>query len=117
MSSNRFFGRPKMPQRSPEERIRDFYEVPLGLPEWAAVEEAKRCLQCKKPQCVKGCPVEIDIAGFVGLLAQGKFDEAIAKIKEKNSLPAICGRVCPQEDQCEIQCVLGKKGQPIAIGY
>lgn len=117
MSSNRFFGRPKMPQRPPEERIRDFYEVPLGLSEWAAVEEAKRCLQCKNPQCVKGCPVEIDIPGFVGLLAQGKFDAAIAKIKEKNSLPAICGRVCPQEDQCEVQCVLGKKGQPIAIGY
>jgi len=117
VSSNRFFGRPKMPQRPPEERIRDFYEVPLGLPEWAAVEEAKRCLQCKNPQCVKGCPVEIDIPGFIRYLAEGQFGQAIAKIKEKNSLPAICGRVCPQEDQCEMQCVLGKKGQPIAIGY
>lgn len=106
-----------MPQRSVQERIRDFNEVPVGLPEWAAVDEAKRCLQCKKPSCMKGCPVEIDIPGFIGLLAQGKFDAAIAKIKEKNSLPAICGRVCPQEEQCENLCVLGKKGQPIAVGY
>jgi glutamate synthase (NADPH/NADH) small chain len=117
MSENRLTGRPKMPQRSAQERIRDFNEVPVGLPEWAAVDEAKRCLQCKKPSCMKGCPVEIDIPGFIGLLAQGKFDAAIAKIKEKNSLPAICGRVCPQEEQCESLCVLGKKGQPIAVGY
>lgn len=117
MASDRLFGRPKMPQRPVSERIRDFFEVPLGLSEDMAVAEARRCLQCKKPSCVKGCPVEIDIPGFIGLLAEGKFDEAIAKIKEKNSLPAICGRVCPQEDQCEKECVLGKKGQPIAIGY
>lgn len=109
--------RPKMPQRPPRERIKDFNEVPLGLSEEAAVTEACRCIQCKKPTCVKGCPVEIDITGFIKLLSQGKFDEAIAKIKEKNSLPAICGRVCPQEDQCESQCILGKRGQPIAIGY
>jgi len=114
---NRLSGRPKMPQRPPKERIKDFEEVPLGLPEWAAVEEAKRCLQCKKPQCVQGCPVEIDIPGFLKLVAEGRFEAAIAKIKEKNSLPAICGRVCPQETQCEEKCVLGKKGQPIAIGY
>jgi glutamate synthase (NADPH/NADH) small chain len=117
MASDRLFGRPKMPQRPVKERIRDFFEVPLGLPEDVAVEEARRCLQCKKPSCVKGCPVEIDIPGFIGLLGEGRFDEAIAKIKEKNSLPAICGRVCPQEDQCEKECVLGKRGQPIAIGY
>ncbi|WP_427365619.1 NADPH-dependent glutamate synthase [Candidatus Caldatribacterium saccharofermentans] len=117
MASDRLFGRPKMPQRPVKERIRDFFEVPLGLPEDVAVEEARRCLQCKKPSCVKGCPVEIDIPGFIKLLGEGRFDEAIAKIKEKNSLPAICGRVCPQEDQCEKECVLGKKGQPIAIGY
>jgi glutamate synthase (NADPH/NADH) small chain len=117
MASDRLFGRPKMPQRPVKERVRDFFEVPLGLPEDVAVEEARRCLQCKKPSCVKGCPVEIDIPGFIGLLGEGRFDEAIAKIKEKNSLPAICGRVCPQEDQCEKECVLGKKGQPIAIGY
>lgn len=117
MSNNRLNGRPKMPQRTVQERIRDFNEVPLGLEKWAAIEEAKRCLQCKKPSCMKGCPVEIDIPGFIGLLAQGKIDDAILKIKEKNSLPAICGRVCPQEEQCEILCVLGKKGQPIAVGY
>lgn len=117
MATDRLFGRPKMPQRPVSERIRDFFEVPLGLPKDVAVAEARRCLQCKKPSCVKGCPVEIDIPGFIGLLAEGRFDEAIAKIKEKNSLPAICGRVCPQEDQCEKECVLGKKGQPIAIGY
>lgn len=117
MASERLFGRPKMPQRPVQERIRDFFEVPLGLSEDAAVMEARRCLQCRKPSCVRGCPVEIDIPGFIGLLARGRFDEAIAKIKEKNSLPAICGRVCPQEDQCEKECVLGKKGQPIAIGY
>lgn len=117
MSSDRLFGRPKMPQRPREERIRDFFEVPLGLSEDVAVAEARRCLQCKKPSCVAGCPVEIDIPGFIALLAQGRFDEAIAKIKEKNSLPAICGRVCPQEDQCEKECILGRKGQPIAIGY
>lgn len=114
---NRLSGRPKMPQRPPQERIKDFAEVPLGLSEWAAVEEARRCLQCKKPQCVQGCPVEIDIPGFIKLVAEGRFEEAIAKIKEKNNLPAICGRVCPQETQCEERCVLGKKGQPIAIGY
>ena len=117
MSNNRLNGRPKMPQRTVQERIRDFNEVPLGLEKWAAIEEAKRCLQCKKPSCMKGCPVEIDIPGFIGLLAQGKIDDAILKIKEKISLPAICGRVCPQEEQCEILCVLGKKGQPIAVGY
>lgn len=117
MASERLFGRPKMPQRPVQERIRDFFEVPLGLSEDAAVMEARRCLQCRKPSCVRGCPVEIDIPGFIGLLARGRFDEAVAKIKEKNSLPAICGRVCPQEDQCEKECVLGKKGQPIAIGY
>lgn len=117
MASDRLFGRPKMPQRPVMERIRDFFEVPLGLSEDVAVEEAQRCLQCKKPSCVKGCPVEIDIPGFVKLLGEGRFDEAIATIKEKNSLPAICGRVCPQEDQCERECVLAKKGQPIAIGY
>jgi len=109
--------RPKMPQRPPEERIKDFNEVPLGLSEEVAVAEARRCIQCKKPTCIEGCPVEIDIPGFIKLLSQGELDGAIAKIKEKNSLPAICGRVCPQEDQCESKCILGKRGQPVAIGY
>ncbi|HOQ68163.1 MAG TPA: NADPH-dependent glutamate synthase [Candidatus Atribacteria bacterium] len=109
--------RPRMPQRLPEERIKDFDEVPLGLSEEVAITEARRCIQCKKPTCIEGCPVEIDIPGFIKLLSQGELDEAIAKIKEKNSLPAICGRVCPQEDQCESQCILARRGQPIAIGY
>lgn len=117
MSQDKFKGRPKMPQRPVRERIRDFDEVPTGLEEWAAVEEARRCLQCKRPLCMRGCPVEIDIPAFIALIAEGKFDQAVQKMKEKNSLPAICGRVCPQEEQCERECVLGKKGEPIAVGY
>ncbi len=117
MSQNKFKGRPKMPQRPVQERIRDFDEVPSGLEEWAAVEEARRCLQCKRPLCMRGCPVEIDIPAFIALIAEGKFDQAVQKMKEKNSLPAICGRVCPQEEQCERECVLAKKGEPIAVGY
>lgn len=105
-----------MKDRSVAERIRDFQEVPLGYTPEQAMEEAKRCIQCKKPLCVQGCPVEVDIPGFLKLLASGKFDEAAKKIKETNALPAICGRVCPQEDQCELKCILGIKGEPIAIG-
>ncbi len=81
-----------------------------------AIAEASRCLQCKKPACVDGCPVEVDIPGFVQLVAAGDFAAAARVIREKNALPAICGRVCPQDDQCEKLCVLGKKGEPIAIG-
>jgi glutamate synthase (NADPH/NADH) small chain len=105
-----------MKERSVAERIRDFQEVPLGYTPEQAMEEAKRCIQCKKPLCVGGCPVEVDIPGFLKLVAEGKFDEAAKKIKETNALPAICGRVCPQEDQCELKCILGVKGEPIAIG-
>jgi glutamate synthase (NADPH/NADH) small chain len=111
----RFVQQP-MPKLSVEERIRSFREVALGYREEQAIAEAKRCLQCKEPKCVKGCPVEIDIPSFVKFIGEGKFEEAITKIKEKNSLPAICGRVCPQEDQCMGQCVLGKKGDPVNIG-
>ncbi len=99
-----------------EERIKNFNEVPYGYSEEEAVQEAKRCLQCKKPFCVAGCPVEIDIPGFIQLVADGKFGEAATLLKQKNVLPAICGRVCPQEDQCEKVCVLAKKGEPVAIG-
>jgi glutamate synthase (NADPH/NADH) small chain len=88
----------------------------LGYTEDQAVREAQRCLSCKKQPCVGGCPVEIDIPAFVGLVAERRFLEAVSKIREKNSLPAICGRVCPQEDQCEKQCILGKKWEPLAIG-
>jgi glutamate synthase (NADPH/NADH) small chain len=105
-----------MKERPVAERIQDFNEVPLGYTIEQAIEEAKRCIQCKKPQCVKGCPVEVDIPGFLAFVAQGDFESAVKKIKETNSLPAICGRVCPQEDQCEIKCILRVKGEPVAVG-
>lgn len=105
-----------MAEQSPEVRVKNFNEVPLGYSEDQAVEEAKRCLQCKKPFCIDECPVEVDIPGFIQLIAERKFREAIRLVKEKNSLPAMCGRVCPQEDQCEKVCVLGKKAEPVAIG-
>ncbi len=108
--------RQPMPEQAAEVRRRNFDEVPLGYSAETAITEAQRCLQCKKPACVSGCPVSVDIRGFVGLVAEGKFSDAIRKIWEKNSLPAVCGRVCPQEIQCEGQCVLGKKGEPLAIG-
>jgi glutamate synthase (NADPH/NADH) small chain len=105
-----------MPKQKPEERRKNFDEVALGYTEEQARAEANRCLQCAKPQCVTGCPVEICIPDFVKLLKEGKYEEAIAKIKEKNSLPAICGRVCPQEEQCQKRCILGKVGEPVSIG-
>lgn len=105
-----------MPSQDPATRIKNFNSVTLGLTKEQALAEAKRCLQCKKPLCIKGCPVEIDIPGFIKLIAGGEFDQAALKLKEKNNLPAICGRVCPQETQCEIECVLIKKSTPIAIG-
>jgi glutamate synthase (NADPH/NADH) small chain len=108
--------RQAMPQQDPKVRRRNFEEVALGYTEEQAVREAQRCLSCKKQPCVSGCPVEIDIPSFISLVSQGKFAEAGAKIREKNSLPAVCGRVCPQEDQCEKVCVLGKKWEPVAIG-
>jgi len=98
------------------ERIHNFYEVALGYTEEQAVAEAERCLQCPKPRCVQGCPVEIDIPAFIKEIKDGNFLAASAKLKEKNSLPAICGRVCPQENQCQKFCVLGKMGDPISIG-
>jgi len=105
-----------MTKQDPKERARNFNEVALGYTEEQAVAEAERCLQCPEPQCVKGCPVEIDIPAFIKLIKERKFAEAIKKVKEKNSLPAICGRVCPQETQCQAQCVMGKVGDPISIG-
>jgi len=108
--------RQKMPERPVAQRIRDFEEVPLGYTLQQAIEEAKRCLGCKDPKCMAGCPVEVDIPGFLAFVAQGDCASALKKIRETNSLPAICGRVCPQEDQCEIKCILGVKGQPVAIG-
>lgn len=105
-----------MREQPPEERIRNFNEVPYGYSSEEAVLEAQRCLQCKKPLCVQGCPVEIDIPGFIKFIAQNQFREGVNRLKEKNILPAICGRVCPQEEQCEIKCVVGKKNEPVAIG-
>jgi glutamate synthase (NADPH/NADH) small chain len=108
--------RQAMPERPPEERIADFGEVPRGYDTETAAVEAGRCLQCKKPACVDGCPVRIDIPGFLKQIEEGDVLGAAATLKESNSLPAVCGRVCPQEDQCELACVLGRKGQPVAIG-
>jgi glutamate synthase (NADPH/NADH) small chain len=108
--------RQPMSEQPPEERVRNFNEVPLGYDEKTAMLEAERCLQCKIPNCVKGCPVEVDIPGFIKLLREGKFIEAARRIKETNSLPAVCGRVCPQEDQCEKACILAKRGKSVAIG-
>ena len=105
-----------MREQPPEERIKNFNEVPYGYSPEEAIAEAHRCLQCKKPLCVDGCPVEIDIPGFIGFIAEKKFKEGIVRLKEKNILPAICGRVCPQEEQCERECILGKKHEPVAIG-
>ena len=105
-----------MPKQNPWERIKNFDEVALGYLTRTAVEEASRCLQCKKPLCNQGCPVGIDIGGFIKCIVDGDYASAIRKIKETNALPAICGRVCPQEEQCEKTCVLAKKEAPIAIG-
>ncbi|NTV34661.1 MAG: FAD-dependent oxidoreductase, partial [Deltaproteobacteria bacterium] len=105
-----------MPKQEPFERIRNFDEVALGYTEELALEEASRCLKCKKPTCRQGCPVGIKIPEFIQCIAEGKFEAGIKKIKETNALPAVCGRVCPQEEQCEHSCILGKKGGAIAIG-
>ena len=106
----------KMREQPPHERIKNFNEVALGLTEEEAVQEAKTCTQCKKASCVGGCPVEIDIPSFIDYVAKGEFEKALAKIREKNSLPAICGRVCPQEDQCEKVCILAKSKSAVGIG-
>jgi glutamate synthase (NADPH) small chain len=109
--------RQSMPSRSPEERNKDFFEVNQGLDAEAAVQEARRCLDCANPSCVLGCPVCIDIPSFIKLIEKGDFAASVRMIKETNSLPAICGRVCPQETQCEEVCNLKKAaGSPVAIG-
>jgi glutamate synthase (NADPH/NADH) small chain len=105
-----------MPKQDVLDRIHNFYEVALGYNEEQAKLEAERCLQCPKPRCVEGCPVEINIPAFIKEIKEGNFIEASIILKDKNSLPAICGRVCPQENQCQVQCVLGKMGDPVAIG-
>jgi len=106
----------EMPEQTPQERIKNFNEVPYGYSKHVAVEEAKRCLQCKNKPCMNGCPVEIDIPGFISCIAQREFDKAAEVIKAKSNLPAICGRVCPYESQCEGECTLKKIGEPVGIG-
>ncbi len=105
-----------MPEQNAKARSRNFEEVPLGYTPQAAIAEANRCLQCKTKPCIEGCPVEIDIPGFINLVSQSDFLNAARKIKQTNALPAICGRVCPQETQCEEKCVRRKKGESVAIG-
>lgn len=108
--------RVEMPCQPADARARNFSEVALGYTHEMALEEARRCLQCKNSPCVQGCPVEVEIRDFIAAMAADKVEEAYSIIKRTNALPAICGRVCPQEDQCEGKCILGKKSQPIAIG-
>ena len=108
--------RNKMPEQAAEVRNKNFDEVALGYTLEMAIDEAERCLNCKVPQCRKGCPVQVDIPAFIGKIKERDFDSAIAIIKESNSLPAVCGRVCPQENQCEKHCVLGVKGESVGIG-
>lgn len=105
-----------MREQEPLVRARNFMEVPYGYTPEEAIEEASRCLNCLKPACRTGCPVSVDIPSFIKLVKEGRFIEAAWKIKEENALPAVCGRVCPQEIQCESVCILGKKGEPVAIG-
>ncbi|HBR02405.1 MAG TPA: glutamate synthase (NADPH), homotetrameric [Ruminiclostridium sp.] len=105
-----------IPEQDPQVRNKNFEEVSLGYTEEMAIEEAQRCLNCKHKPCVSGCPVNVKIPEFISLMAEGKFAEAYEKITETNSLPAVCGRVCPQESQCEQKCVRGIKGEPVGIG-
>jgi glutamate synthase (NADPH/NADH) small chain len=110
--------RVKMPQRPPMERNRDFNEVPVGLSEEQAMTEASRCLDCPTPTCVSGCPVNINIPGFIKEIERGEFLESTKVLKRTNALPAVCGRVCPQETQCEQRCIYNRMNKPpVAIGY
>ncbi len=116
MAFNMRLTRNPMPSQDPNVRNKNFKEVALGYTDEMAIDEAKRCLQCKNPKCMGGCPVHIHIPEFIALVAEGKFEEAYQVINKSSSLPAVCGRVCPQENQCEGQCVRGIKGEAVAIG-
>ena len=109
-------GRHPMPEQEAKVRAHNFLEVPTGYTIKMAQEEAARCLQCKKPACVEGCPVSVDIPGFIALITEGDFTGSMRNLWTKNALPAVCGRVCPQEIQCEGNCIVGRKGEPVAIG-
>ena len=108
--------RQPMPTQDPQERARNYHEVALGYPDETALLEAFRCLQCKRPKCVEGCPVGVNIPAFIQYLKDGDMPGAVHSLKGDNNLPAICGRVCPQETQCEALCIMGKKHEPVAIG-
>ena len=105
-----------MPEQDPHVRNKNFKEVALGYTDEMAINEAQRCLQCKNPACVQGCPVNVPIKDFIHEIVEGNMDKAYEVIKSQNSLPAVCGRVCPQETQCESKCVRGIKNEPVAIG-
>ena len=109
-------GRTPMPEQEPKVRAKNFSEVALGYTPEMARAEAARCLRCKKPLCVEGCPVNVNIPAFITEIAEGRFAAAAKVLKRTNNLPAVCGRVCPQETQCESKCILGRKGEPVAIG-
>ena len=117
MAFNMSLEKTKMPNQDPNVRNKNFSEVALGYTEEMAINEAKRCLNCKNPKCVSGCPVNINIPEFIKFVSEGKFKEAYDVICKSSSLPAVCGRVCPQEKQCEGLCVRGIKGEPVGIGY
>ena len=106
----------EMRKQDPKVRAKNFSEVALGYDEAEALEEASRCLQCVKPQCIVGCPVEVPIPTFIKCIREKRFAEGVVALKGKNALPAVCGRVCPQEEQCQEKCILGKIGQPVSIG-
>jgi glutamate synthase (NADPH/NADH) small chain len=115
-ATNNRFTAVEVPKQEPSIRTKNFKEVVLGYTEEQAIAEASRCLNCAAPKCVEGCPVGVAIPAFIKLIKQNDYSGAINKIKERNSLPAICGRVCPQEEQCQKNCVIGKKGDPVSIG-
>ncbi|MCK4334336.1 NADPH-dependent glutamate synthase [candidate division WOR-3 bacterium] len=108
--------RQAIPKQTPKDRVKNFNEVALGYTPELAQLEAQRCIQCKKPFCIEGCPVEIDIPAFIKLIKEGDFEGALAKIRETNLLPGVCGRVCPQEEQCEKVCIMARRFEPVAIG-
>ena len=105
-----------MPEQCPNERNKNFLEVTTGYTEQTAIDEATRCLNCKHRPCMQGCPVSVKIPEFIAYVAEGEFEKAYLKIKETNALPAVCGRVCPQEKQCESKCVRAIKGESVGIG-
>ncbi|MDD3693463.1 MAG: NADPH-dependent glutamate synthase [Oscillospiraceae bacterium] len=116
MAINKQMKKTPMPEQNPDIRASNFDEVATGYSEEMAVNEAKRCLDCKHRPCVAGCPVNVQIPDFIAQIVEGDYEGAYQTIKQTNSLPAVCGRVCPQESQCELKCVRGIKGEPVAIG-